>query len=107
MSPLVIFIVVSLILKENYPISDYPMYSGIAKRTHYFYLADGEGNPIPTRENFGKSASAIKKMHGAHLNDIADERGTQAYELGWDEQVEAGKNLLQQLRERGEKRSYW
>ncbi len=107
LSPLAVFIAVSLILKENYPLSHYPMYSGIVKKTHYFYVADGDDNPIPTRENFGKSASAIKKMYGAHLGDIAKAKDTRPYKLGWDEQVEAGSDLLDHLRERGEQRSFW
>ena len=106
-APLVIFCVLSMLLEENYPISNYPMYSGISPRSHYFYITDQEGEPISIRKCFGKSASAIKKMHGAFLNGIAEEKGTRAFKLGWEEQVEAGQMLLDQLKERGERRGHW
>ena len=83
------------------------MYSGIASQSHYFYVADQTGKEISIRSYFGKSASAVKKMYGAHLNKIADAKDTRAYKLGWDDQVEAGRKLLVQLRERGEKRGHW
>lgn len=98
-SVLVWFVLFSLIVKDNYPFSDFPMYKGFEERTFYYYVAS-DGEPIPAKPLFKVSVPTIKKMHGSHMEALADERGegTRPYQLGPEAEIEAGRRLLDQLR---------
>ena len=58
---LLVMTLLGLALRENYPFSNFPMYSSFASRTYYIYLADANGAAVRTRE-FGLSSSTIKKI---------------------------------------------
>ena len=58
---LLVMTVLCLALRENYPFSNFPMYSSFNNRTYYLYLTDARGNPIKTRQ-FGLSSSGLKKI---------------------------------------------
>ena len=58
---LLVMALLCLVLRENYPFSNFPMYSSFSSRTYYLYLADARGRPIKTRE-FGLSTSGLKKI---------------------------------------------
>jgi hypothetical protein len=47
LTALAIFVILSLIAKENYPFSNFPMYASPSAERAYFVITDGEGNPIP------------------------------------------------------------
>jgi len=98
-SVLVWFVLFSLLVKENYPFSHYPMYKGFEDKTHYFYIAS-EGEPVPAKPMFKVSVPSIKKLHGNVMETLADERddGTRAYQLGPEAEIEAGRRLLDHLR---------
>ena len=96
--------VFSLIVKENYPFSHFPMYKSFGERSHYFYVKSGE-ELVPVKRVFKVSVPRIKKYYGGHMEDIAEERSEAAgekirpYQLPDDAKIEAGKRLLGQLRE--------
>ena len=46
---------------ENYPFSNFPMYSSFAKNSYYLYLADAAGRPLPTTR-FGMTTPGLKKI---------------------------------------------
>ena len=58
---LLVMSVLCLALGENYPFSNFPMYSSFSRRTYYIYLAGARGDPIKTRQ-LGLSSSALKKI---------------------------------------------
>jgi len=96
-----------LIVRENYPFSHFPMYSGMAPGAHYYYLADEQGEALPVKKLFGLSASRMKKVYYAKLNDIADEQGVDAYTLGKEEKLEAARELYTYFSELGAAREKW
>ncbi len=57
---LLVMALLCLVLRENYPFSNFPMYSSFSSRTYYLYLTDAEGQALRTRE-FGLSSSGLKK----------------------------------------------
>jgi hypothetical protein len=62
-----VFIAVTLlclILRENYPFSNFPMYSSFAKKSFVIYLTDASGNALPTAR-FGLGTSTLQKIFGA------------------------------------------
>ena len=59
---LLVMTLLCLALRENYPFSNFPMYSSFSPRTYYiFILTDAKGQPLKTRE-FGLSTSGLKKI---------------------------------------------
>ena len=59
----IFFIVTFLCLaaQENYPFSNFPMYSSFAPKSYFLYLADAPGRPLPTFR-FGLSTADLKKV---------------------------------------------
>ena len=86
----------SLIIKEQYPFSHYPMYSGWSSRTHYFYIAD-ENGPIQAKSVFKVSVPRIKKLYGGIVDDIED-TGKDYRDFTEADFAEAGRRLLKKLR---------
>ena len=107
------FVIFSLVVRENYPFSHFPMYSSIAPETHYFYLTDGEDNKLGTKTNFGMSASNLKKKYHSFLTPLADQRSKEsdtrikASELPVSDQELCGQEIFDFLLPRGEKRGKW
>ncbi len=58
---LLILTALCLVVGENYPFSNFPMYSSFAHRTYFLYLADTQGEAIRTKE-LGLSSSTLKKI---------------------------------------------
>lgn len=58
---LLVMTILCLGLRENYPFSNFPMYSSFSNRTYYLYLTDAKGAVIRTKE-FGLSSSTMKKI---------------------------------------------
>lgn len=59
-----------LALGENYPFSNYPMYSDFTPRSYYIYLADAEGRPVATTR-FGLTTPRLKKIFESHRRKAA------------------------------------
>ncbi|MGI9241041.1 MAG: hypothetical protein ACR2RV_09575 [Verrucomicrobiales bacterium] len=97
-SILVWFCLFSLVIKEQYPFSHYPMYSGWSHRTHYFYVADQDG-PIKAKQVFKVSVPRTKKLYGGIVDEIEDERDLPNHELTEADFAEAGRRLLEKLRD--------
>ncbi len=58
---LLVMTALCLVLRENYPFSNFPMYSSFNNHTYYLYLTDAQGEALQTRR-FGLSSSALKKI---------------------------------------------
>lgn len=111
--PMLVLVVFSLIVKENYPFSNFPMYSKMSPSTEYYILEDGEGQALPVKNCFGLSASALKKMYVKRLDKLAvkrsEEKGYQMRrpKLSLEDQGAAGEDLLDYLLPRGDKIVWW
>ena len=100
-SILVWFCLLSLVIKEQYPFSHYPMYSGWSHRTDYYYVAD-ENGPIQAKTVFKVSVPRIKKLYKGEVKDLLEQRRkstkNKKYELTPADFAEAGQTLLKELR---------
>ena len=110
---MLVLVVFSLIVDETYPFSDFPMYSRFPAYTDYYYFADGDGEPLPTKDCFGVSASAMKKMYVNRVKKLADKKSKETgervggSELSAEEQEAIGDEVLDYLLPRGEKKDWW
>ena len=53
--------ILCLVAGENYPFSNYPMYSSFKRKSYYVYLADKMGQPLAT-SRFGLTTPGLKKI---------------------------------------------
>ena len=111
--PMIALVIFSLIVDETYPFSDFPMYSKLPDHTVYYYLADGKGDPLPVKDCFGVSASAMKKMYIKRLTQVVKEQSKEmgkrirGKDLSTEQKEMVGDDLLDYLLPRGEKKAWW
>ncbi|MET0252681.1 MAG: hypothetical protein ABW214_01460 [Terrimicrobiaceae bacterium] len=104
LTTLAIFVTLSLIAKENYPFSNFPMYASPGAERAYFVIADGGGNPIPigtlsgvTSSQVGKTYRNKSRKHGAEMKKSGKENRTERDRV-------VGAEIFQMLRQRAAKR---
>ena len=107
LSAFVVTLVLCLALRECYPFSHFPMYSGISRSQHYFFIERADGEPVMIRDYFGISASSLKKIYHSHLRQLRDASGKKRDELGKEDYAAAGDALLEYLLRQGRERKAW
>jgi hypothetical protein len=93
---LLVMTLLCLALRENYPFSNFPMYSSFDNRTYFIYLTDAQGKGIKTRQ-FGLSSSGLKKIFDGYRRKELDhfkESGSERVRLA---EESAGQLLLRYL----------
>lgn len=93
--------VLCLTIKENFPFSNFPMYSWQKAETDYYYLTDSAGRPLPTRRVTDLTTTRIKKMMGQELQRIAKERRMSRGDLPVEDRRLAAERVLRHIRELG------
>jgi hypothetical protein len=63
---------VSLLLKENYPFSHFPMYSDPSANRYYFWLATPDQKPLPVQTLTGKTAAQLGKILRSYTDKRVD-----------------------------------
>jgi hypothetical protein len=104
LTALAIFVTLSLIAKENYPFSHFPMYARPGAERSYFVITDGGGNAIPVATLTGLTSPQVGKTY----RKKSMERRGEAQELGKEERIERdriiGREIFDALRQRAAKR---
>ena len=93
---LLVMTLLCLVLRENYPFSQFPMYASFSRKTYYLYLTNESGAEIPTQP-FAISNSGLRKIFDSYYR-IASRRfarnDPQRVPLS---EKEAGEKLLSYL----------
>lgn len=72
--PLLIYVLLTQVFRENYPFSHYPMYSKPnSEELHLQFLADADGKPLPVVWHTGITPSKVAKLHANRLKKYHDE----------------------------------
>lgn len=96
--PLVFLTIACLLIGEQYPFSDFPMYSSFGRSTYYVYLADGSDQPLSTYGAIGVSTATFKKMYETALRAEMRKLRVSRKQLT-DEQLRSfGTRVLSELR---------
>lgn len=66
-----VFCALSLVLKENFPFSHYPMYSDPDPISAYYHLEDAEGKVLPLTQLTGVRGPNLGKILRKRLSDQA------------------------------------
>jgi hypothetical protein len=86
-----------LLIGENYPFSNFPMYSSLEKESVYFVVRTGHGETLPYATSFRSRASFVPKALKAEVRKL-EKAG-----LNRDAALEqAGQNVLMYLVQRAE-----
>src|SRR6187549_702916 len=73
--PLLGYLMLSQVQRENYPFSHYPMYSRPTSRPLKFqFLTDASGNPLPVGWHTGMTPSQVGKMTGERKQELPSEK---------------------------------
>lgn len=90
-------VAVLYLIGDEYPFSNYPMYSNFDEEALVFFIADENGNPLQMRDLFDKSASDAKKIYKSHLERLCREAGVDAEDAPAALSEAAGRKVLEQL----------
>lgn len=73
--PLLVYLVLTQLFRDNYPFSHYPMYSKPSSADlHIQFLADGAGNPLPVAWHTGVTGSKVAKLHANRMKKLNNEK---------------------------------
>jgi hypothetical protein len=81
---------ISQVVGQFYPFSRFPMYSSFPPETDVFFIADPQGNPLPSLETVGIFTQEIKQRVEHQMEDLGDPYGPKREQL----LREAGKLVL-------------
>lgn len=103
--PLLVFVLLAQLIRDNYPFSHYPMYCNPTSRPLPFqYLADRDQQPLPVVWHTGITPSRVGKKFGWHKKELLQDEPKLAKKEGRPERTEqelkpdAGREVLQFLR---------
>jgi hypothetical protein len=103
LTTLAIFVAGSLILKETYPFSHFPMFSSPTAPRAYYMVTDSAGQPLPISKLTGMTPPKIGKMHWRKSRQ--SERGTEKGEGGnAGRNDEVGREICGMLRDQAARR---
>ena len=97
MQPLLLFTAACLIIGEQYPFSNFPMYSSFGRDTYYVYLADPTGQPLPTIQTVGMTTAILKKIYDTELRRELKQLRTQRRRLSPEQKRPVGERVLRSI----------
>ena len=98
-----LLVVLSLTLKnpdgraEYYPFSNYPMYSQFDESDYFVYIADQDGEPLPSKATFRITTPKIKKRFKSELGAVAKRLGVKKGQVAGVELERVAVTTLQSL----------
>lgn len=89
-----------LIVQDQFPFSNFPMYSSFTPKTYYVYLADASGQPLSTLSSGGMHTSTLKKIYESESHTERKRLGVNR-KLTAAEKRPVGERVLATLRNSG------
>lgn len=85
------------IIKEQFPFSNFPMYSNIDDKADVVFVADQNDKPLPMKALFKTSSGSSKKMLNTEIKKLANPHGRDSADATPEEVRAAGKAVLDTL----------
>ena len=86
-----------VVIGEQYPFSNFPMYSKVDDESDVLFITDQNDKPLPMHTLFGTSTSTQKKVYMAELKKICNPKKRDTADAKPEEQREAGGKLMEKL----------
>ena len=99
LTTLAIYTLLSLQLEENYPFSNYPMYSNPSPERPYYMITDGEGKALPIQTLTGVTCPKIGKIYRTKSEKLAKELDVRAVDLKPEHMQAISMEMFAYLRE--------
>ncbi len=96
--PLLLLTAACLLLREQYPLSNFPMYSSFSSKTFYVYLADGDGAPLAAVNTFGVTTPTLKKIFVNETRRERERSPEKSQRLTNEQKQIVGARLLSRLK---------
>lgn len=85
------------VVKEQYPFSDFPMYSHMDNESDVLYITDQTDRVLPMEKLFGTGASTQKKEFISELKAICNPKKRDTRDALPEERSQAGAELMKEL----------
>lgn len=85
------------VVKEQYPFSDFPMYSRLDAESDVLFVTDQNDQPLPMHTLFGTGTANQKKVFMAELKKICNPKNRDTKHALLEEQREAGEKMVEKL----------
>ena len=92
-----VMVIALFVIKEEFPFSNFPMYSNISEEADVAYVTDQNDKPLPMKALFKTSSGSTKKMYKKELGTLTNKHGRDSEEASAEERAEAGKAVLDSL----------
>lgn len=94
---MITMVCVLYLIGDEYPFSNYPMYSNFDEEALVFFISDANGTPLKMRKVFDKSSSDAKKIYKTHLRRLSMDAGIQMKDAPLELRRAAGRTVLDQF----------
>lgn len=96
--PLWLITALCLLLREEFPFSNFPMYSSFGHTTYYVYVADIADQPLSSLKTLGVSTPTLKKMYATEVaRELKELDGSGKKRLSHEDKRAPAERLLQRL----------
>lgn len=82
------------LIKEEFPFSNFPMYSRISEEADVVFVTDQKNEPLPMKALFKTSSATSKKMYKKELAEITNPLGRDSELATAEERRRAGAEVL-------------
>ena len=89
-----VLVVALFVIKEQFPFSNFPMYSNFDSEADVIYIADQQGNALAMDEVFRSGSSTAKKAYKKELGKITNAQKRDTKEASPTERAQAGAIVL-------------
>lgn len=85
------------LIREEFPFSNFPMYSNISEEADVVFVTDQNDQPLPMKALFKTSSATSKKMYKKELAEITNPLGRDSELATAEERRQAGAEVLDLL----------
>ena len=100
---LLVYTGLSLAIEENYPFSNYPMYSNPSPERPYYTITDGDGQALPIQTKTGITCPKIGKIYRKKSEELARSLDIRANDMKPEHQQQIAEEMFAQLRTEAKK----
>lgn len=97
-APLLLLTAACLLIREQYPFSNFPMYSSFGRSTYYVYLTNGADEPLRSQELVGMTTPTLKKVYDGEMRREAKLLRTPRRKLTPEQKRAVGERILARLK---------
>jgi hypothetical protein len=88
------------LVKEQFPFSNFPMYSNFDTEADVLFITDQADQPVPMSRVFRTGSAATKKVYKAELSDICNPKGHDTEKATLEERQQAAAVVLASLKKK-------